>query len=168
VRASSLSISLTRTTTAITNDGTKMGCGDSTEVAVFYNKLPGMWRQDFSSIGLSQTDVWKMRDVFHHLDRDGSGKISYFELLMHIDIDPSVFSERMFRLFDLDHSGTIDFREYVLAIWNYCTLDQRTIGMFAFEIYDKDHSGNLSPNEVEKMIRDIYGKKADASMDVKQ
>ena len=56
----------------------------------------------------------------------------------------------------------------VLCIWNYCTLDQKTIGMFAFEIYDKDRNGTLSPKEVEKMIRDIYGKKADTSMDVKQ
>lgn len=55
----------------------------------------------------------------------------------------------------------------VLAVWNYCTLSQKTIGMFAFGIYDKDHSGNLSPSEVEKMIRDIYGKKADTSVDVK-
>jgi hypothetical protein len=40
--------------------------------------------------------------------------------------------------------------------------------MFAFEVYDKDHNGNLSPKEVEKMIHDIYGKKADTSLDVKQ
>jgi hypothetical protein len=39
--------------------------------------------------------------------------------------------------------------------------------MFAFSIYDKDCSGNLSPSEVEKMIKDVYGKKADTSLDVK-
>jgi Ca2+-binding EF-hand superfamily protein len=145
-----------------------MGCGESSECKAFIHKLPSQWRTDFRAIGMGDKDIWKMRDVFHHLDGDGSGKISYFELLMHIDLDTTLFSDRMFKLFDMDHSGTIDFREYVLAVWNYCSLDQRTIGMFAFEIYDKDQSGNLSPGEVEKMIRDIYGKKADTSMDVKQ
>ena len=88
-----------------------MGCGESSEAKTFYSKLPSKWKADFLAIGMSSQDLWKMRDVFHHLDNDHSGKISYYELLMHIDIDSTLFSDRMFKLFDMDHSGTIDFRE---------------------------------------------------------
>lgn len=88
-----------------------MGCGDSQEAAAFWNKLPVLWQNDFTAIGLNKNEVYKMRDVFQHLDRDHSGKVSYYELLMHIDVDPTMFTDRMFKMFDRDHSGSIDFRE---------------------------------------------------------
>ena len=30
--------------------------------------------------------------------------------------------------------------------------------MFAFDLYDKDSTGELSPVEIDQMLRDLYGK----------
>lgn len=36
-------------------------------------------------------------------------------------------------------------------------------GMFAFDLYDRDSSGVLEEDDLNKMMRDIYGKHADGS-----
>jgi Ca2+-binding EF-hand superfamily protein len=36
-------------------------------------------------------------------------------------------------------------------------------GMFAFDLYDRDSSGLLEEDDLNKMMRDIYGKNADSS-----
>ena len=34
-----------------------------------------------------------------------------------------------------------DFREFVVALWSYCTYDKNALTMFAFDLYDLDASG---------------------------
>ena len=56
-----------------------------------------------------------------------------------------------------DNSGLIDFREFVISSWNYCTLGSTTLAQFAFDLYDRDNSGQIDAEEVDLMLRDIYG-----------
>jgi len=44
------------------------------------------------------------------------------ELLAFLDLEKTRFTKRIFSIFDEDGSGLIDFREFVLSLWNYCTL----------------------------------------------
>ena len=48
---------------------------------------------------------------------------------------------------DEDGSGDIDFSEFVLCIWNYCTLDLKSLIKFAFGLFDADGSGTMEYNE---------------------
>ena len=48
---------------------------------------------------------------------------------------------RAFSLFDEDKSGELDFREFVISLWNYCTFDKNDLVKFAFDLYDMDQSG---------------------------
>ena len=59
---------------------------------------------------------------------DGSGSIEVKEMLVHFDIERTKFTRRVFGIFDDDNSGSIDFHEFVLALWNYCTLGKATLG----------------------------------------
>jgi Ca2+-binding EF-hand superfamily protein len=61
-------------------------------------------------------------------------------------------------MFDEDDSGEIDFREFVLSCWNYCSLGRSTLMLFAFDLYDKDSSGIIDQKEIGQMLKDIYGK----------
>ena len=47
-----------------------------------------------------------------------------------------------------DGSGTIDFEEFVCAVWNICTCEGDAFVAFAFGLFDADASGRLDPQEV--------------------
>jgi Ca2+-binding EF-hand superfamily protein len=96
--------------------------------------------------------------------------------LTFFDLERNKFTERVFGIFDEDGSGCVDFKEFVVALWNYCTLTHSTLGkwqsqhpyrpgpflttssaLFAFDLYDKDSSGIIDSNEVKLMLKEIYG-----------
>ncbi len=54
------------------------------------------------------------------------------------DFERSKFTVRAFSLFDSDGSGELDFREFVISIWNYCSIDKTGLIEFAFALYDMD------------------------------
>lgn len=113
----------------------------------------------FHAMKMSTSDIKALYDSFIVMDIDKSGSIGLPELLAHVDLPRTVFTEKIFSVFDHDKSGEIDFKEFVLALWNYCTLTGADLDMFAFELYDKDGGGSLSPDEIHDMIEDIYGKR---------
>lgn len=59
------------------------------------------------------------------------------------------------RIFDEDGSGSVDFREFVMSLWNYCTLSKAALIMFAFDLYDNDNSGEIDIMEVELLLREV-------------
>jgi serine/threonine-protein phosphatase 2B regulatory subunit len=86
--------------------------------------------KQFSAMQLSKGEIRTLYRVFRKVDMDGSGNIALPELLAHIDLERTKFTERIFSIFDEDGSGEIDFREFVLSLWNYCTLTKATLGTF--------------------------------------
>ena len=48
----------------------------------------------------------------------------------------------------VDKTGEIDFMEFVICIWNLCTLTSDSVGKFLFELYDDDDSGEIEFNEL--------------------
>ena len=49
---------------------------------------------------------------------------------MFLDVERTRFTKRIFSIFDDDKSGQIDFREFVLSIWNYCTLGKSSLSEY--------------------------------------
>ncbi|CAM9668301.1 unnamed protein product, partial [Ectocarpus fasciculatus] len=96
--------------------------------------------KEFRSLALSEKSVEKFWQIYKKIDMDGSGTIEIKEMLVHFDIDRTKFTKRVFSIFDEDNSGEIDLREFILALWNYCTLGKATLVIFAFDLYDKDGS----------------------------
>lgn len=127
---------------------------------VIYGMEPrvDMHRHEYENLMLREADVGVMYKVFQEMDEDNSGEISLKELMKYLEIPITNFTKSIFEIFDEDKSGQIDFREFVIAMWNYCTLTKATLILFAFDMYDKDRSGELTFNEVEAMLKDVYGK----------
>ena len=132
-----------------------MGCGSSKpmEAAVSEDDL-----NLFAAMKLTKDEVRLFYKNFRKVDMDHSGYINVVELLTMIDSERTHFTERVFRLFDQDGSGRVNFREFVLSIWNYCTLTQASLDLFTFDLYDEDGTGILSIDEVHNMLKEIYGK----------
>ena len=126
------------------------------------------YRQQFEMLMLTEHDVGRLLRVFNSVDMDGSGTVEIAELLTCLKCERTRFSERIFAIFDDDGSGSIDFRELVLSLWNYCSLGQSSLVVFAFDLYDRDNGGSIAADEAVKMLKDVYGKNYASNSQAKQ
>lgn len=66
------------------------------------------------------------------------------------------FCEHVFRLFDADHNGYIDFKEFLLAInVTSCGSPEEKL-KWAFKMYDVDGNGLIELHEMTKIVQAIY------------
>ena len=86
------------------------------------------WHPIYHSLNITTEDLFKLYTVYTSLDMDKSETIDVSEFLRAIDYDSTPFSRRVFSMFDGDGSGAIDYFEYVISVWNYCTLNKHTLG----------------------------------------
>jgi len=137
---------------------------DITGNRVFYCEHEDLTKHkpDFDRLLLSEDDLSRLFEVYCKIDQDLSGEIATWELLEHLRLERTKFTKRIFRMFDEDGSGQIDFREFVVSLWNYCTLGKPALIMFAFDLYDRDGSGAIDFGEVEMMLKEVGWSEATA------
>lgn len=66
------------------------------------------------------------------------------------------FSNQIFKLFDTDKSGKIDFTEFIVAITTTANGDVRKKLHLAFAIYDTNNNGRIDLKEMVKIITSMY------------
>ena len=87
-------------------------------------------RSLFLSLGLTPYDITQLHKKFRFIDTDDSGSIQLIELLNYLDVERTNYTEKVFGMFDIDKSGSVDFPEFAVGLWIYCTLESNTLGIF--------------------------------------
>ena len=73
-------------------------------------------------IGLTHQQVCTLFDVYHEIDDDGSMSVSPDEFLDFFNVaGVRKFALKLFDFMDTDGGGTLDFLEFTIAVWNFCT-----------------------------------------------
>lgn len=99
-------------------------------------------------LGLSKWEVDTLYKKFCLIDKDRSGSISTNELLTFLKLDDCRFSKRIFSIFDESCNNSIEFQEFVVTLWNYCTLSKSSLVLFTFDLYDRSSSGSLKNEDL--------------------
>ncbi|KAG5262661.1 hypothetical protein AALO_G00277450 [Alosa alosa] len=72
------------------------------------------------------------------------------------DADPKAYAQHVFRSFDQNSDGTLDFKEYIVAL--HLTSSGKTMEKleWAFALYDLDGNGSITKNEIQEIVRSIF------------
>lgn len=83
------------------------------------------------------------------LDKDGSGSISFDELkkgLSHVENAENLL--KMLKAADTDHSGEIDYTEFIAAAMDAKVFMRDDYLRTVFDMFDKDGSGSIDKKEL--------------------
>ena len=106
----------------------------------------------FRKLGIKSPSVNSFYGVFQAIDVDGSNSIDLKEFFDFFGLESTELTRRAFSIFDEDDSGTIDFCEFVVSTWNFCTMDDKRMTTFTFKLFDVDDSRFLDREEIQFMV----------------
>ena len=75
------------------------------------------------------------------------------------------YCDHVFRTFDADKNGFIDFKEFLLALYITCDGTAEEKLEAAFRMHDVDGNGFIDLDEMTKVLRAIYGMVGEGSSD---
>ena len=122
----------------------------------------------FDYINLKESEVGLLYEVFLDIDYDNTKTILLNELLNYLLIDETLYIKKIFLIFDIDQSAFLDFREFVVSVWNYCTLNPKNLAIYTFSLFDLNDNGVLDIKEINKMVIEMYGKHYQDSLHAKR
>ena len=106
--------------------------------------------------GPSSKAAKQLYACFEKLDKDSGGSVSFAEFAEFFRLEKNPFTERCFLLLDRAATGEINFPQFVLCAWNYCSHDRAGLTRFAYTLYDLDNSGNIPIEHLFSLVEDMY------------
>ena len=117
------------------------------------------WNSQIECLKLNKSNTKTIFRFFHAIAKHNIIKKEYGikKLMQHFELDPTVFSERVFCV--VENSDDIDFLDFTLSLWNFCTLTNHAMENFVFNLYAAENKNNLlSANQMTIILQEIYGR----------
>lgn len=115
----------------------------------------------FYKLGLDEAKGLELFLTFCKMDADASGTVDVDECFSYLGGARTKFTERLFHAegrFNDNGEAEIglEFREFAVIVWGYCTLTPYYLARKAFEIFDVERVDNLERPDIEAMYRMLY------------
>eukprot|EP00826_Nyctotherus_ovalis_P041676 TRINITY_DN4238_c0_g1_i1.p3 TRINITY_DN4238_c0_g1~~TRINITY_DN4238_c0_g1_i1.p3 ORF type:complete len:155 (-),score=56.71 TRINITY_DN4238_c0_g1_i1:162-626(-) len=100
----------------------------------------------------------KLKEIFVAIDKNADGKLSREELIKgYSNVEPSAADveakvDEMMRNLDIDHSGFIDYSEFIVALMDKKKMLSKENLKQAFDLFDKDGNGTLTTDEIRSIL----------------
>eukprot|EP00455_Lapot_gusevi_P012833 TRINITY_DN1616_c0_g2_i1.p1 TRINITY_DN1616_c0_g2~~TRINITY_DN1616_c0_g2_i1.p1 ORF type:complete len:571 (+),score=204.43 TRINITY_DN1616_c0_g2_i1:63-1775(+) len=109
-------------------------------------------RASFRDVTLDQ--IKEKMQQFRKMDKSGDGKLSLEEFLSAYEFKDRAIGAHLFQLLDVDDTGEIDFREYLigLGLLNSDT-DPDAMIRLAFRMFDLDNDEKIQINDLRSVFR---------------
>eukprot|EP00475_Leptophrys_vorax_P030944 TRINITY_DN4668_c3_g1_i1.p1 TRINITY_DN4668_c3_g1~~TRINITY_DN4668_c3_g1_i1.p1 ORF type:complete len:364 (+),score=52.73 TRINITY_DN4668_c3_g1_i1:104-1093(+) len=108
---------------------------------------------------LQEEEIRGLRELFEAMDTDRSGTITITELKdglkkygAHLSDDEI---KQIMEETDIDHSGEIEYGEFLAATLHLSKIDKQENLLRAFEYFDSDGSGTITLDELQKACADL-------------
>ena len=123
----------------------------------------------FSRLQIDDDEVDRLFAAFCEIDTDRSNEIDIHEFTKHFGIDGrggSATVKKLFTMIDADGSGEIDFAEFVVGLWHFCTLSSDALPDLLFNLHarqDGVSTGRLAFGEARTLVLALAAEEEDAA-----
>jgi hypothetical protein len=90
------------------------------------------WGITFNAIGWNRNTIEDFWTLFCRINKSRTGEITIFEFLNYFNLDRSEYVDKCFYYFDTTGGDSIDFLEFMISVWNICTMKVDTLTNFTF------------------------------------
>lgn len=119
------------------------------------------WIEQFNVLGLQSSDILRLHAQFKEMaSGHATGKLEVRVLFKLLEIDhKQKFMLNIFAAFRESRNLDVfeNFRDFVFSVWNFCTLSEEGLARLGYDLYDLHRSGVAYVDNLQLMIKDIYG-----------
>ena len=109
-------------------------------------------------LGMTRRDLNQMWRAFKSFDVDNSAGISVAELIVIGRLEEAeTFGRLVFRLWDSDGNGSIDFAEFLSAVWSIASANHESLCVFTHQLFDFDANNSLDAEELAFVGNVLWG-----------
>lgn len=99
----------------------------------------------------------EVKDMFiGFMNEYPKGEMTMEEFIETCDEETKDMAESLFKVFDKDGSGTMDFWEYMLASNATCLTSPEEKLNWIFDVFDKDCGGTIDPDESRDVVKSLF------------
>ena len=128
------------------------------------NGKPVLREEDIAALskssGLDETQVRESFDAFIAEHPNGKMKPKDFREMMSKALpkkDASKMEKHVFRIYDANNDGYIDFTEFMLIFFIMSDGAPEEVLTKIFRVFDVNSDGTITQKEMTKLIKDMYG-----------
>ena len=107
-----------------------------------------------SKTSLEEQEIMDMFRWF--INEYSGGEMTKEQFMETCEDDTKDIAESLFKVFDKDGSGTMDFWEYMLASNATCLTSPEEKLNWIFDVFDKDCGGTIDPEEGRDVVQSLF------------